>query len=74
MPTTTPTYRGSNLKRIKCLEHESANLRTLLWWLVGGGEFAAWAQTKAMPMAARIEFEEARALFPEGSFDDTPPK
>jgi hypothetical protein len=68
MATTSPIHKGSNLQRITQLEHSNAKLRTQLWWLVGGGEFAAWAQTKAMPLAVRKEFDEARANFPQESF------
>lgn len=70
MATTAPRHKGSNLKRIKKLEQENANLRSTIWWLVGGGEFAAWAESKAMPLAARNEFEEARKLFDSSNYDD----
>lgn len=63
MATTSPKHKGSNLKRIRNLELEAASLRTHLWWIVGGGEFAAWAEAKAMPLAARQEFDAARAIF-----------
>lgn len=69
MATTSPTHKGSNLKRIRKLEQENAALRTQLWWLVGGGEFAAWAETKAMPLAVRKEFDDARQVFDSDNFD-----
>jgi hypothetical protein len=66
--------KGSNLRRIKKLEQEVAMLRSHIWWLVGGGEFAAWAQNKPMPLAARKEFDEARALFPDDSWEEAEAK
>lgn len=69
MATTSPTHKGSNLRRIRKLEQDNAHLRATIWWLVGGGEFAAWAETKAMPLAARKEFDEARSLFPDESWE-----
>jgi hypothetical protein len=72
MATTSPRHRGSNLKRIRNLEQEAANLRTHLWWLVGGGEFATWVEGKAMPLAVRQEFEAARQVFNASNFDQHP--
>ena len=55
--------KGSNIARIRKLEQEIQSLKIDLWNLVGGGEFAAWLETKSMPLAAAKELEDARRHF-----------